>query len=118
VSEKTLGGLLGGECLDAGVQAALVAGGGIGVEDALLHALVERRGGRLVLLAGGLEITLVERLTQQAEAAADAALVRTVDRSAPFSLTDALERGDVVCYGVTLSSFLEYGMQAMSHPLQ
>jgi len=88
------------------------------MEDALLDALIECRGGRLVLLAGGLYVACVEGLTQKAEAAADAALVRTVNRSASFSLTDALERGDVVCHGVSLSSFLEYGMQAMSHPLQ
>src|SRR5271163_4126833 len=85
VSDDDLGGLFGSQSLDAGVQAALVTGGGVGVEDTLLDALIEGGGSRLVLLAGGLYVAGVEGLTQQAEAAADAALVRTVNRSAPFS---------------------------------
>src|ERR1700733_6139447 len=95
----SLRGLLGGQGLDAGVEAALVARGGVGVEDALLDTLVEGGGGQAVLLAGGLDVALLNGLAQQAEAAADAALVGAVHRGLGYGLTDALERGDVVCHG-------------------
>jgi hypothetical protein len=39
--KKDSGGLPGCQSLDAGVQAALVAGGGVGVRNTLLYALVE-----------------------------------------------------------------------------
>jgi hypothetical protein len=118
VSKDALSGLFGGQSLDAGVQAALVAGGGVGVEDTLLDALVECGGGCLVLLGRGLEVAGVDGLAEGAQAAADAALIGAVDRGALLGLTDALERGDMVCHGDSISSFLEYGMQAIRHPLQ
>ncbi len=63
-----LGGLFGGQSFDAGVQAALVTVGGVGVEDALLHTLVEGGGGRLVLLGCGLDVAGMEGLAQGAKA--------------------------------------------------
>src|ERR1700729_590451 len=51
-TKLNLGGL-GGECLDARVEAALVAGGGVLVEDALLHALIKDRDSGAVGLGGG-----------------------------------------------------------------
>ncbi len=99
VFKRDLGGLFGRQSLDAGVKAALVAGGGVGVENALLHALVEGGGGCLVLLSCGLDVARVEGLAQRAEAASYSALVGAVDRGSIFGLTDALERGDMVCHG-------------------
>ena len=90
---------LGRELAETDGQAALVAVGGVGVEYALLHALIEGGGGRLVLLCSGLDVAGVESLAQKAQAAADTALVGAVDRGALFGLTDALERGDMVCHG-------------------
>jgi len=69
------------------------------MENALLHAPVEGGGGRLVLLSRGLDVARVEGLAQRAEAAAYTALVGAVDRGSLFGLTDALERGDMVCHG-------------------
>ena len=68
---RSLGGL-GCEGLDAGVEAALVAGGGVVVEDALLDALVEGGGGEAELLLSGLVVALGDGLAQAAEVAADA----------------------------------------------
>jgi hypothetical protein len=94
-----LGGLLGRERFDAGVQPALVAGRGVGVQNALLHALVEGGCGCLVLLGRGLEVALLNGLAEGAQAAADAALVGAVYARALFGLTDALQRGDMICHG-------------------
>src|SRR5271163_4708194 len=89
-------GSLGRQRFDAGVQAALVAGGGVVVQDALLDTLVERRGGQAELLLSGLQVTLGDGLAQAAQAAAHAAPVGTVHYGLLFGLTGALERRNMV----------------------
>jgi hypothetical protein len=90
-----LGGCQG---LEAGVEAALVAGDGVLVEDALLDALVERGDGQAVLLLSGLDLTLGQSLAERAQAGAHAAAVGAVDGGAGLSLTGALERRNVICH--------------------
>src|SRR5271170_5646971 len=87
---------LGRERLDPGVEAALVAGGGVVVQNALLDALVERGSGQPQLLLGGLHVALGDRLAQAAQAAADAAPVGTVYCRLLLGLTGALERRNMV----------------------
>jgi len=84
--------LLDGHGLDASGEAALVAGGGVVMEDALLHALVERGDGLLELLVHCGHVALGDGLAQQAQAAANAALVGAVHRSLSLCLTGALQR--------------------------
>jgi len=84
--------LLDGHGLDASGEAALIARGGVAMEDALLHALVERGDGLLELFVGGGDVALGEGLTQEAQAAANAALVGAVHRSLSLGLTGALQR--------------------------
>ena len=88
-----------GQRLQARVQAALVAGNGVGVENALLHALVEGRNRGAVLLLGGLHVALGQSLAQRPQAGAHAAAVGAVHFSAGFGLAGALERRYVVCHG-------------------
>ena len=54
-----------GDGLHARAEAALVAGGGVLVQGALLHALVERGDGGAVLLADRFGVALLQGLTQQ-----------------------------------------------------
>jgi hypothetical protein len=91
-------GLGGGQGFETGVEAALVAGDGVGVEDALLHALVEDGDGDAVLGLGGLDVALDESLAQGAQAGTDAAAVGAVDFSAGYGLAGALERRNMVCH--------------------
>lgn len=70
------------------------------MEDALLDALVEGRGGGLVLLLRGLEVASLDGLAHGAEGAADAALVGAVYRGLGLGLTGAFERGDMIRHGV------------------
>ena len=46
------------QSLQTRVEAALVAGDGVVMENALLHALVEGGDGRAILLLGGLHVAL------------------------------------------------------------
>src|SRR5208282_1967480 len=64
--------------LQAGVQAALVARHGVEVEDALLHALVESRSGRAVLLLGGFDIAGSQGFAHRAQTRAYTAAVGAV----------------------------------------
>ena len=57
--------LLRRDGLHARAEAALVAGGGVLVQGALLHALVQRGDGGTVLLGHRLGVTLLQGLTQQ-----------------------------------------------------
>ena len=75
------------------------------MDDALLHALVQLGDGGAILLGRGLHIALLDGLAQSAKAAADAALVGAVDRSSLLGLSDALERGYMVCHGVSELAF-------------
>src|SRR4051794_38225634 len=96
---------LGGrQRLQAGVEAALVAGDGVGVENALLHALVQSGDGFAKLRLGGLDIALGQRLPQKAKAAAHAAAVGAVHRGAGFGLTGAFQRRYMVCHSYSLIS--------------
>lgn len=103
---RGLGSLLKRRSFHASSEAALVARSGVVVEDALLHALVERRNGLPELLVDGGGIALGEGLAQQAQAAADAALVGAVHRSLSLSLTGALQRRNMVSHDESLT-FLE-----------
>jgi len=77
--------------LDAGVEAALVAAGGVLVQDTLLDALVEHGDGGRVGGGDGLLIADGKRLAQDAEGAAELALVGAVGRSLGDGLTCALQ---------------------------
>jgi hypothetical protein len=88
----------GGQGLEAGVEAALVAGDGVLVKDALLHALVEGGDGLAVLGLCGLDVALGESFAQGPQAGADAAAVGAVYICARYGLAGALERRYVVCH--------------------
>ena len=97
---KELGGFgLGDDGLDAGVEAALVAAGGVLVEDALLDALVEDGDGGAVGLDEGFLVAGGEGLAHEAEGAAKLGFVGAVDGGLGDGLTGALERGNVICHG-------------------
>ena len=90
----------GGESLDAGVQARLVAAGGVLVQDTLLNALVEDRDGLRVVGGDGLFVAGDDGLTQAAQAAAELGLVGAVGRGLGFGLTCALQRGNMICHRI------------------
>lgn len=82
------------------------------MENALLHALVERGDGLLELFVDLGGVTLGEGLAQQAEAAADAALVSAVHRRLSLGLAGALQRRNMVGHDESLTFLLGIGMQA------
>ena len=82
----------GGDCLEAGVEAGLVAGDGVLVEDALLDALVEGGDGFTELNVSGICVALGDCFPQGAKAGAHAGTIGAVDRSAGLRLTGALQR--------------------------
>ena len=92
-----LGGL-GGERFDTRVEAALVAGGGVLVEDALLHALIKNRYGGAIGLGGGLVVASGDGLAHGAEGAAELGLVGAIDGRAGDGLAGALEGRNVICH--------------------
>ena len=102
------GGLLRGgagalaDSFDAGSEAGLVARGGVFVEDALLHALVESGDGLAVAVAGLFDVSGSDGFTESAERAADAGAIGAIDERFAFGLTGALERRNVVCHEVKL----------------
>jgi len=102
------GGLGGDESLDAGVQAGLVAAGGVLVQDTLLHALVQDGDSLRVGGGDGLLVAGNDGLAQDAQGAAELALVGTVGGGLGFGLTCALQRGDMICHGIR-NSFLVPG---------
>jgi hypothetical protein len=107
VMRRCLGGF-GLRCddgLDAGVEAALVAAGGVLVEDTLLDALVEDGDGGAVDVDEGLLVAGGEGLAHEAEGAAELGLVGAVDGRLGEGLTGALEGGDMICHGARLFSF-------------
>ena len=87
----------GGQSLQTRIEAALVAGDGVVVEDALLDALVEGGDGLAILGLSGLGVALGESLAEGAQAGADAAAVGAVHIGAGNGLAGALERGYMVC---------------------
>jgi len=95
--QLNLGGL-GGERFHARVEAALVAGGGVLVEDALLHALIENRDGDAIGLGGGLVVASGDGLAHGAEGAAELGLVGAIDGRAGDGLAGALEGRNVICH--------------------
>jgi hypothetical protein len=90
------------EGLETGVQAALVTGDGVLVQDALLDALVESGDGGLELGLGCGDITLDEGFAHEAQAAANAGTVGAVHFSLNDGLTGALKRRNMICHGVLL----------------
>src|ERR1700740_861467 len=88
----------GGQGLQSCVEAALVAGNGVRVQNALLDALVEHGDCRAVLLLSGLYVALGEGLTQGAQAGAHTSTIGAVHLGAGYGLTRALERGNLVCH--------------------
>ena len=105
-SENALGSLGGDdEGLDAGVEAGLVAAGGVLMQDTLLDALVEDGDGGAVGLDKGFLVAGGEGLAHEAEGAAELGLVGAVDGRFGDGLTGALERGNVICHGARLFSF-------------
>jgi len=95
------GGFLGrggDEGLKARVEAALVAGDGVLVQDALLDALVERGDGGLELGLCCRHVARNEGFAHQAQAAANAGTVGAVDFRLDDGLTGALERRYVICH--------------------
>ena len=86
-----MSGGLGGQGLDAGVEAALVAAGSVLVKDTLLDALVEDRDGSPVGIVEGLLVAGGEGLAHDAQGAAELGLVGAVDGRLGDGLTGALE---------------------------
>jgi len=68
------------------------------VQDTLLYALVESRGGGLVLRLGRGNVAGGEGLAHKAEAGTDAGTVGAIDFSLDDGLTGALERRNVICH--------------------
>ena len=95
--------------LDAGVESAFVAAGGVLVQDALLNALVEDGDGgavdldKVLLVAGG------EGLAHEAEGSAKLGLVGAVDGRLGNGLAAALEGRYVVCHGARSLFFSGWG---------
>jgi len=92
-----LGGL-SSERFHARIESALVAGGGVLVEDALLHALIENRDGDAIGLGGGLVVASGDGLAHGAEGAAELGLVGAIDGRAGDGLAGALEGRNVICH--------------------
>lgn len=90
MGQPLLGGF-GGERLESGVEAALVAAGGVLVEHALLDALVEHGDGGAVGLGGGLVVAGGDGLAHEAEGAAELGLVGAVDGRSGDGLAGALQ---------------------------
>jgi len=89
---------LRGDCLEAGIEPALVARNGVLVEDTLLNALVESGDGFAELGLGGLGIALSNGLAESAEAGTHASTIGAVDRGAGLGLAGALQRRYMVCH--------------------
>jgi hypothetical protein len=92
-----LGGLCG-ERLDARVETSLVTAGGVLVEDALLHTLIEHGDRGAVLHGGCLGVASGEGLTHRTEGAAELGLVGAIDGRAGDGLAGALEGRNVICH--------------------
>lgn len=82
---------LGDDGLDAGVETALVAAGGVLVQDTLLDGLVEDGDGGAVDLCDLGLVASGEGLAHEAERAAELGLVGAVDGRLGDGLTGALE---------------------------
>jgi hypothetical protein len=108
VAEELGGFGLGDDGLDAGVEAALVAAGGVLVEDTLLDALIEDGDGRAVDFDDGFLVAGGEGLAHEAKGTAELGFVGAVDGGLGDGLTGALERRYVVCHGAR-SLFLSGG---------
>src|ERR1035441_1511358 len=100
-----------GQCksLQPRVQAALVAGDGVVVQNALLHALVQRGDGLAILCLGGLHIALHQRLAQGPQTGAHTAAAGAVHFGAFFGLPGALQRRYMVCHSFSLIFALSSG---------
>src|SRR5258708_29133697 len=109
----------GGQSLQPCVQAALVAGDGVVVQNTLLDALVEGRNGLAVLRVGSLHVPLGDGLAQGAQAGAYAGTVGAVYLGAGYGLAGALQRRYMVCHYASLNQWvMRAGMQARPHPSQ
>src|SRR5487761_1190376 len=73
---------LGRQSLHASIQAALVTRSGIVVQNALLHALVEQRGGLVVLRSRRGYIALLQGFAHGAQAVTELGAVGAVDGGA------------------------------------
>src|SRR6202022_4150749 len=91
IREFALSSLLRRHCLDAGIQAALVAAGGVLMQNALLHALVQDRNRRAIDLTQRLRVATGDRLAQGAQRAAQLALVGAIDCGLGDGLTRTLQ---------------------------
>ena len=91
-------GSLDGHGLQPGVQAALVARGGVVVQNALLHALIEQGNRPVVLGTCGGGIVRGQRFAHGAQATAQLAAVGAVDGGALDGLPGALQRRNMVCH--------------------
>ena len=87
--EKNLG-LLGGQCLHASIQTALVARRSVVMQNALLHALVQQGDGLVVLRPRRGNIALLQCLAHGAQAVSELAAVGAVDGGALDGLPGAL----------------------------
>ena len=88
--------------LQPGIQAALVAGNGVRMQNALLDALVEGGNGLAELCLGSLDIALGDGFAQGAEAGAHAGAVDAVYHGAGLGLAGALQRRYMVCHYASL----------------
>lgn len=92
-----LGGL-GGECLDAGVETALVAAGGVLVQNALLDTFVEDGDSVAVLGGGGLGVAAGEGFAHGTEGGAELGTIGAVNSRPGDGLAGALQRRNMICH--------------------
>jgi hypothetical protein len=104
ISLNSFGGRLLGrgenERLEACVEAALVTGDGVLVQNTLLNALIESGDSGAELGLGSFRLAGGEGLAHLAKAIAHARTVGAVDLSLGDGLAGALQRRDMICHGV------------------
>ena len=81
---------------EAGAEAGLIAGGGIGVERALLDGLVDGRDRLPEHLLRGRLVALGERVAEMPQRGADTGSVDAIAHRALRGLPGALERGEMI----------------------
>jgi hypothetical protein len=89
---------LRGESLHPGMQPALIPGSSILMQNTLLHTLVERGDGLVVLLSDSRGIPFGNGLAEGAKGLADLTLVGPVHCGTLNCLTGALQRRHMVCH--------------------
>ena len=99
-----LSSLLRCHSLHARIQPALVAARGVLVQHALLYALIQNRRGLAILCGGRGMVALGDRLPKQTQRTPQLAFIRAVYRGLYHGLTCALQRRNMICHKLFLST--------------